>query len=111
MTVKALPLLFIAAPIFFIGALVIAAETRKAGAIEDVCVPNIEEREHIRKIIIEASDEGLKNHLVGLFDVWMKERGGETGRGMTGARLAINAYIRARASALKFDPPICAERK
>jgi hypothetical protein len=65
------------------------------------------ERENVRGIMLNAIDEGLKQQTIHLFETWMKDSSDQPRRAAVGANNAINAHIRARASALKWDPPVC----
>jgi hypothetical protein len=70
------------------------------------CVP-VAERELIRKVTLDGIDQGLKNHVTKLFEVWMKDGGGQPRRAMDGMNVGISAHVRARANALSWNPPLC----
>ena len=65
-------------------------------------------REKIRSIMYEAIDEALKDHIMKMYDVWMKDDRGQPGRAATGSRQGIKAYLGARMAVDKWDPPPCA---
>ena len=64
-------------------------------------------REKIRNIMYEAIDEALKEHIMKMYDVWMKDDRGQPGRAATGVRQGIKAYLGARMGVDKWDPPPC----
>ena len=67
-----------------------------------------ETREKIRGLILTGIDQALIAQVVKLFDVWMRESSeNPPRRALTGADIATNAYLRARARALKWNPPLC----
>ena len=66
-----------------------------------------ETREKIRGLILTGIDHALIAQVVKLFDVWMREIENPPRRAITGADAAVNAYLRARARALKWNPPLC----
>jgi len=65
-------------------------------------------REKIRGIMYEGIDEALKEHIMKMYDVWMKDDRGQPGRAATGVRQGIKAYLGARMGVDKWDPPPCA---
>jgi hypothetical protein len=69
-----------------------------------------ETAEIIRHILIQALDEALKDHVTHVFAIWMRDETGQPERARTGARSAVNAYIRARAGAHEWKPPVCPVR-
>jgi hypothetical protein len=64
-------------------------------------------RERVRKIMLEALDEGLKEKIKDLFDVWLRDSTGQPARAVKGMDNALHAYVGARASAFRFNPPEC----
>src|SRR5262245_38449307 len=46
-------------------------------------------REKIRNIMYEAIDDALKEHIMKMYDVWMKDDRGQPGRAATGVRQGI----------------------
>jgi hypothetical protein len=70
------------------------------------------ERERIRDLALEGIDDGLKQAMTHLFDVWVKDPNTEQPkRGQVGTTNAINAHNRARKLALAWDPPLCESNK
>jgi hypothetical protein len=65
------------------------------------------EQEHIRAIILEGIDLGLKNHTARQFDLWMKDQSEQPGRALTGMDTAVKAYMRSRENAQHWNPPPC----
>lgn len=66
---------------------------------------DIETRDHIRHLMIEGLDQAFRAHLVGLFDVWMKDGATEPVRAQRGMKAGVSAYARSRASAMRWQPP------
>ena len=64
-------------------------------------------REKVRAILLDGLDQALKQHLVTLFGIWMKDVQDQPGRAKHGLQLGIGAYVQARASALRWSPPNC----
>lgn len=88
-----------------IGALALMADTGQT--VDQSCVSDEAEREHVRKMMLAASEQGFQNHLLQLFSVWIREKE-RMGRTEAGAHLGIAAYHQAREFALKWNPPFCA---
>ena len=66
------------------------------------------ERERIRDLALEGIDNGLRNAMSHLFDIWVKDPNTEQPkRGQVGTTNAINAHNRARKLALAWNPPDC----
>lgn len=64
-------------------------------------------REAIRTIMTGALDEALKNHIVHMFEVWMRDDRGQPDRARVGVTNGIAAYIRASKSVQIWSPPEC----
>jgi hypothetical protein len=75
--------------------------------LHDMCVTDDETREKVRNIMLEAFDSTLKQHLSNMYLVWMRDETGQPERAALGARQGIAAYVRARETAMKWDPPHC----
>lgn len=71
-----------------------------------VCVP-VAERERIREVVLEGIDQGLKQHVLKLFDIWMKDDSNQPKRAIEGMAIGISAHVRARANAQNWNPPPC----
>jgi hypothetical protein len=65
-------------------------------------------RETVRTIMSEALDTALKNHIVHMFEVWMKDDRGQPERARTGVTNGVAAYLRASKSVAAWSPPDCA---
>ena len=74
------------------------------------CVDD-EAREKIQRLMTEALDEGLKSHTKKMYDIWVQDETDQPKRAVEGMKSGIRAYIRARAAALRWDPPTCKEAK
>jgi hypothetical protein len=79
-----------------------AAESRR-----ELCVPDEETREKVKETMLLALDEALKDQIVHVFSVWMKDDTDQPRRARTGVEQAIDAYLKARKNALAWTPPIC----
>ena len=80
-------------------------EARSAPAREE-CVEE-KAREEVRNLALEGIDAGFKNHVELLFEVWVKDPNEQPRRAKVGMQANISAYLRARADALKWNPPSC----
>ena len=83
----------------------LASETSQPATV--LCVPDTETRDKVRVIMLEAIEQSLREHIVRMHEVWMKDDRGQPGRAQTGARQGIKAYIAGRDGALKWNPPLC----
>jgi hypothetical protein len=64
-------------------------------------------REKVRAIMADALDDALKNHIVHMFEVWMRDERGQPERARTGVTNGISAYLRASRSVATWSPPDC----
>jgi hypothetical protein len=64
-------------------------------------------REAVRTIMSDALDTALKNHVVHMFEVWMKDDRGQPERARTGVTNGVAAYLRASKSVATWAPPDC----
>jgi hypothetical protein len=78
-----------------------SAETRP-----ELCM-DTDTRERVRKLMIEALDNSLREKIESLFAVWLRDATDQPRRAQTGMNTALRAYVGARAAAMKFDPPEC----
>lgn len=78
-----------------------SAETRP-----ELCM-DADARERVRKLMLEALDNSLREKIESLFAVWLRDATDQPRRAQTGMNTALRAYIGARAAAMKFDPPEC----
>lgn len=66
-----------------------------------------ESRERVRGLIIDAIDTALKNQVQKVFEIWMKDPADQPRRAKIGMHDGIDAYVRSRAQALRWNPPTC----
>ena len=55
----------------------------------------------------QAMNEAFKEHVKHTFDIWMKDPAEQPKRARSGVRQGLDAYMRARANVLSFNPPLC----
>ena len=84
----------------------LASETSRP-VLGIACVEDETTREKIRAIMLAATEEALKDHIIRLTDSWMKDDTGQPQRAITGATRGIKAFIGSRSQALKWNPPLC----
>ena len=88
-------------------ALIVIALGGGAEAQGEGCL-DIETREKVRSLIIEGLDEGLRDHVKHLFEVWLKvDDVNQPKRVLSGIRAGAKAYVRSREAARKWNPPTC----
>jgi hypothetical protein len=88
----------------------LAFVTSSATVETEPCMDD-EQRERVRGIVLEGIEAGLKNQVQKVFEVWMKDPGDQPRRAKVGMHEGIDAYVRSRADALRWNPPICKEHK
>jgi hypothetical protein len=66
-----------------------------------------EERVRVREIVVQGLDGALKDRVYHLFEQWVRDTTEQPKRATTGLTNAINAHIRARKDALRWNPPPC----
>jgi hypothetical protein len=64
-------------------------------------------REAVRTIMVDALDTALKQHIVHMFEVWMKDDRGQPERARTGVTNGVAAYLKASKSVSSWSPPDC----
>ena len=72
-------------------ALGLALITHPIGAQTPLPPPSRDD-EHIRQQLLDAADEALRDRIINLFEVWMKDPTDQPRRAITGAHNAVNAY-------------------
>jgi len=77
-----------------------------AQPVKPTCVSD-EDRVQIRRQVLSAVDDALHDHMKTLFITWIKDPRDQPGRASAGIQAAIVHYQRARADALKWNPPSC----
>ena len=66
------------------------------------------ERERVRQLVFDGIDNGLKNAMAHLFDIWQRDpENSQPKRAQVGTTNAINAHNRARKFTLAWQPPTC----
>lgn len=71
------------------------------------CMPDDEMREKIRALMLEALDEGFRDHITKVFSIWVADPRDQPRRAAVGSRNAIRAYVGARDFVLKWNPSRC----
>lgn len=64
-------------------------------------------KEKIKGMMLEALDEALRQHIVHMFEIWMKDDRGQPERARNGTVNGINAYIKASQGVTAWAPPDC----
>jgi len=72
----------------------------------DLCMSN-EDRDRVRALLYIAVDEALKDQVMHLFEVWMRDFKEQPERAAQGTRNAIYAYLRAREAVIGWNPQPC----
>jgi hypothetical protein len=88
------------------GVILFAAFPSKGAAREPCMDPAM--REEVRQIVLSGIDRALNRHVGQMFEIWMKDPSEQPKRAIIGMHTAIDAYVRSRASALRWSPPACA---
>lgn len=71
------------------------------------CV-NPTERERVRQLVFDGIDQGLKESMAHLFDIWQRDPDNQQPkRAQVGTTNAVNAHNRARKLAFSWNPPEC----
>ena len=66
-----------------------------------------QQRDHILEMAQRAIDEGFKNKVTDLFEVWVRDPADQPRRAISGMQTNLSAYHRARNAIRIWDPPIC----
>lgn len=74
---------------------------------EPVFCGDIETRDKVRNILLESTEQALKNHVIRLHEIWMRDDTGQPARAITGARQGVRAYVAGRKRAAQFELPPC----
>jgi len=67
----------------------------------------VQERDRLIQLAHEGVDDAFKEHVKGLFAVWVRDPAEQPKRAMTGMSIGLSAYHRARANIRAWEPPIC----
>ena len=71
------------------------------------CVPDEETKEKIRAVMLDAMAEALKNHVIRMHEIWMRDDTNQPKRATNGTRQGIKAFISGHTFAKNWNPPIC----
>lgn len=101
----------VAAGLFVIAALVVSLVQSAAAPKEGVYeMPNCvrdDLREPVRTVMLVAAEQALRQHVVRMFEIWMKDPANQPQRAAVGTNAGVDAYVRARASIEKWSPKAC----
>jgi len=75
-------------------------------APNDTCM-DAEMRDRIRALAMQGHDEAFKTQAANLFSVYVRNPDDIPNRAQVGTQKSINAYVRVRELALKWNPPPC----
>jgi hypothetical protein len=62
---------------------------------------------HVRQQVLAGIDQGVREHVAHLFDIWIKDPSDQPKRAVEGMNVGLSAYVRARRNALAWDPVHC----
>ena len=96
----------IVAVVTVIVTLSLLAVLEARSAPNEICM-DAEMRDRIRALALEAYDESFKSTAAHLFSVYVRNPDDIPNRAQVGTQKSINAYIRVRELALKWNPPPC----
>lgn len=85
----------------------LASESSRPAELSTSMCIDAETRETIRALMLEGLDTAFKEHIVRMFEVWMRDERGQPDRAKVGVRQGIKAYMGARQGALDWLPPEC----
>lgn len=68
---------------------------------------NTEIREKVRVILLAGLDDALKDRVMHVFEVWMKDSSQQPARASVGVRQATRAYVESREFVERWNPPPC----
>jgi hypothetical protein len=92
--------------VLLVGLILFAAFPSK-GAEQPAPCMDAEMREQVRGLMLAGIDEALRRHTRRVFGIWMKDPADQPKRAVAGLNTAVSAYVRSRASAQRWSPPIC----
>jgi hypothetical protein len=72
----------------------------------ELCM-DAEMRDRIRALAMQGHDEAFKTQAANLFSVYVRNPDDIPNRAQVGTQKSINAYVRVRELALKWNPPPC----
>ena len=82
------------------------AVTAAQSQVQPICFTQ-QQRDHILEMSQRAIDDGFKNKVTDLFDVWIRDPTDQPRRAISGMQTNLSAYHRARNSIRIWDPAIC----
>jgi hypothetical protein len=74
------------------------------------CVADQQQEDHIHQMMSESLDQAFREHINHLWDIWVKDQAEEPTRAVNGARIGINAYVRAQRNLKSWKAPRCKEQ-
>jgi hypothetical protein len=89
------------------GTLAVMEMIERTQAQVTIACVDPEERVRVREIVVEGLDGALKDRVFHLFEQWVIDQHEQPKRATVGLTNAINAHIRARKDALRWNPPPC----
>jgi hypothetical protein len=75
-------------------------------AAQPSCITR-DDLERVRKLMLDAIDQGFKQHAMQLFDNWLRDPNNQPARAQRGMRIGVKAYLGTRAATLRWAPPTC----
>jgi hypothetical protein len=89
-----------------IGTVAVLVARQSSSQPAAACV-DPETRERVRALSLRAYDEAFVEHTAKLFVLFVTDPIDQPKRAQLGTQQAISAYIRSRAMALRWEPPLC----
>ena len=86
--------------------LTLIAVLEARSAPQEICM-DAETRDRIRALALEGYDDAFKTTASHLFSVYVRNPDEIPNRAQVGTQKSVNAYIRVRELAMKWDPPLC----
>jgi hypothetical protein len=86
---------------------IMAVMTPAAQPLAKYCVQDQQQEDRMRAIMSDSLDQAFKQHIVHLFDIWVKDQAEEPIHAVNGAQLGISAYVRSQRSLQKWKPQRC----
>ena len=80
-------------------------------ATPDECVASVDDREQLRRMMLESFDEAFKLTAHNLYLNWLKDYTKEPDRALKGMVNNRHAWIRTRLYGRAYNPAICGEEK
>lgn len=77
------------------------------GQTSPPCVDGEGEREKLRVEMLEGLDRAFANHVVRVFEVWMRDDTDQPTRARLGIDTGVSAYLQARRNMIGWVPVLC----